>query len=711
MVASRAAANFFDHLSIGRKLALLSALAVTGCLVVAGLSLYSEWRLLQRQSEQAVRNAVETARSVLQHYYDAVQKGEIDQAAAQRQALSELSHMRYAGDQYFWVNDEQARMVMHPIKPEMNGTDVSGFKDPDGYAFFAASTQIASGGRGGVLHYRWPRPGQSEPSPKVSYVAGFAPWGWIVGSGVYADDVRTVFLSSIRSALLQVLVVLALLLTLSGIIARRVAARLQGVAQVADDIAEGRFDAELPAASRDEIGRVTDSLGRMRSRIQDVLSAQEELGCQHDAGVTSHRIADDRFPGAYGEMARRTNALVSAQLQVQEEMLEVAAAYAIGDFTRDMPALPGEKARITEAMAEVKRNLAEVREQIARLVDAASAGQFHLRADTQRFRHDFRIIMVSLNQLMQVADEGLADLSTLLKGLAEGDLSVSIERRHAGTFGTLTTDANATVQRLAGIVRGIRHGSEAISGAAREIAGGTSDLSARTEQQAASLEETASSMEELASTVRQNAESTRQASQRAREATSMAHNGHQAVGALVSTMDAISDSARRIGDIIGVIDGIAFQTNILALNAAVEAARAGEAGRGFAVVASEVRSLAGKSAEAAREIRRMISESLERVARGSESVGHAGQTITEIVSAVESVTQIISAIADATAEQSSGIEQVNQAVMQLDTNTQHNAALVEQASAATRHLEEESTQLVAAVSMLRLERTAPRRAA
>jgi len=266
-------------------------------------------------------------------------------------------------------------------------------------------------------------------------------------------------------------------------------------------------------------------------------------------------------------------------------------------------------------------------------------------------------------------------------------------------FARMSVDANETVERLAQIVGGIREGSDAIGSAAAEIAAGNEDLSRRTEAQAASLEETASSMEELTSTVRHNADSARQANELAREAAQVATDGGALVGRVVHTMSAISESSARIGDIIGVIDGIAFQTNILALNAAVEAARAGEQGRGFAVVAGEVRSLAQRSANAAKEIKQLITDSVVEVQQGTQLVDQAGRTMQGIVASVRKVSDLIADISAASNEQTAGIEQVNGAIAQMDEGTQQNAALVEQASAAARSLEQQAAQLVEAVAV------------
>ncbi len=303
-----------------------------------------------------------------------------------------------------------------------------------------------------------------------------------------------------------------------------------------------------------------------------------------------------------------------------------------------------------------------------------------------------RSVIRPIRQAVDVAQE-----------VAAGNLSAAIEFRGRDEMAQLLQALQVMQQRLADVVARVREGSESVAVASAEIAQGNQELSARTERQASSLEETAASMEELGSTVQQTADHARQASQLAQNASAVAEQGGQVVSRVVDTMKGINDSARRIHDIIGVIDGIAFQTNILALNAAVEAARAGEQGRGFAVVAAEVRALAQRSAGAAREIKQLISDSVSRVEHGSSLVDQAGTTMIEVVEAIRTVTRIIGEISSASSEQSTGVAQVGEAVVHMDQTTQQNAALVEQMAAAAASLKAQSRELVQTVSVFRLQ--------
>jgi methyl-accepting chemotaxis protein len=337
------------------------------------------------------------------------------------------------------------------------------------------------------------------------------------------------------------------------------------------------------------------------------------------------------------------------------------------------------------------------------MVNAASNGDFHHRMNIEGKSGFFLDLSESLNHLSEVTRSGLTDVAGVLQKVATGDLTQKIDADYQGIFGQLKDDTNTTIERLREVVGRIKDATEAINIASQEIAAGNSDLSSRTEEQASSLEETSSAMEELNATVRQNAENARQANDLAKTSNAGVVKGGQVVKQVVVTMGEIQASSKKISDIIGVIDSIAFQTNILALNAAVEAARAGEQGRGFAVVASEVRNLAQRSATAAKEIKTLIAESVDKVESGAKLVQEAGTTMDEVVASFQQVAGLVTEIASASREQSSGIEQTTQAVGQMDEVTQQNAALVEEAAAAAESLEEQARGLVQTVSMFKLD--------
>jgi len=309
-------------------------------------------------------------------------------------------------------------------------------------------------------------------------------------------------------------------------------------------------------------------------------------------------------------------------------------------------------------------------------------------------------LLITRSLLKELGGEP-SEAAEMARAAAQGDFTHTVTVR-PGDTASLLASLGAMQVSLANVVSTVRHGSEGVATASAEIAQGNNDLSARTEQQASALEETAASMEELGATVKQNADSARQANQLAQSASTVAIKGGEVVGQVVETMKGINESSRKISDIISVIDGIAFQTNILALNAAVEAARAGEQGRGFAVVASEVRSLAGRSAEAAKEIKSLINASVERVEHGTTLVDQAGTTMTEVVGSIRRVTDIMGEISAASNEQSMGVAQVGEAVTQMDQATQQNAALVEEMAAAASSLKGQAQELVQAVAFFKV---------
>ncbi len=535
-------------------------------------------------------------------------------------------------------------------------------------------------------------------------------------NGTGLDELDKVLLArsgSLRSAQFAVLGIIALIVALSvwlGIaVTRSIMRQLGGepaeAAEVANRVALGDLSTEISLQPGDTTS-VLAAMVKMQGAIREFVAAQGEMKKQHDAGAISFRIDAARFSGRYREMAQMTNELVAAHIAMNARVVEVVSCYAKGDLSVDMDKLPGEKAKITAVMDGVKASLQAVNAQIQALVEAAARGDFTVRGEEAKFEHEFSKMVAGLNRLMQTSETGLNEVARVLGALAKGDLTEKITGDYRGTFGKLKDDSNKTVENLTAIVHQIKEAAETINTASGEISQGNTDLSQRTEEQASSLEETASSMEELTSTVKQNAENARQANQLAIGASDTAAKGGQMVAEVVTTMNGISESSKKIADIISVIDGIAFQTNILALNAAVEAARAGEQGRGFAVVATEVRNLAQRSAAAAKEIKELITDSVGKVEQGGAIVERTGETIAELVGAVKRVTDIMAEITAASQEQSSGIEQVNQAITQMDEVTQQNAALVEQAAAAAESMQEQAGSLVQAVAAFKLAQEA-----
>ncbi len=695
--------RYLANLSVRGKLNLLTGLIAVGVIVLTMTAARIQYLGLTDSKTSMLKTRVELTTGILDRYVGMAKSGEMTTEEAKESALEALSIMR-ANDNvdYFIVHDMQPTMLMHPITKDLVGKPLGDILSPDGVRLFQEQVEAAKRG-GGFVSYQWNKPGVDTPVPKITFVMPYKAWDWVIGSGVYMDDIQAEAMSFTWLMFFAGGALILIVVLLSWLIGSRIAAPLKQATGVAEAIARGKLDNAIGEQPLDETGRLLDSMRRMQTQLQSVIAAQREMETQHEAGSISYRMDASAFPGDYGTMVVGANQLVASHINTKMTIIELAARYAIGDLSADMPALPGEKAQITETMATIKRNLSAISGEIQRLGQAAANGDFSQRGDESRYQYEFKQIIASLNQLMTTADFGLGEVSRVLRAIAAGDLTTRIDGDFHGVFSQMRDDANATVAQLTDIVGRIQNASVHINTAASEIASGNADLSQRTEQQAANLEETAASMEELTSTVRGNAESARQANQLAIGAASVASQGGEVVQQVVTTMHDIEQSSRRIADIISVIDGIAFQTNILALNAAVEAARAGEQGRGFAVVASEVRTLAQRSAAAAKEIKGLIETSVDKVSDGSKLVTKAGQTMSEIVTSVQRVTDIMAEISAASQEQSSGIEQVNQTITHMDETTQQNAALVEEATAAARSMEEQAQSLAQTVAVFVLE--------
>jgi len=514
--------SILTRISIGKRLWLLLGTVLLAISAVTVHALYDLRSQLFEDRVIATRQLVESVHSILIRYHDLAVNGGLSETAAKQAALDVIKDLRYGEKDYFWINDSYPRMVMHPFKPELDGKDLRDFKDPIGKHLFVEFVEAVKKDGAGMVSYLWPKPGFEQPVPKISYVKEFKPWDWIIGTGIYVDDVDQLFKKqllengSLGLGLVLVLAIFGYWITTS------IVRPLRKVVSVVDQVADGDLRVDVTVTGHDEVTRLLSAMRGMASRLNGVVS----------------RV-------------------------------------------------------------------------------------------------------------------------------------VSSSRR--------------------------------VTAVANELASDSSSLSKRTGEQAAALEETAASMEQLTGTVKQSADHAGQANQLAAAARAQAEQGGRVVEQAIVAMGAIDQSSRKIADIIGVIDEIAFQTNLLALNAAVEAARAGEQGRGFAVVASEVRKLAQRSADAAKEIKALITDSVVKVEDGGKLVEQSGQTLREIVMSVKKVSDIVAEIAAAASEQASGIEQANQAILRMDQVTQQNVALVEQTSAVSRTMGDQAHQLHELIDFFKLD--------
>ncbi|MDR7308398.1 methyl-accepting chemotaxis protein [Rhodoferax saidenbachensis] len=449
------------------------------------------------------------------------------------------------------------------------------------------------------------------------------------------------------------------------------------------------------------LNNILDSANKVSLGLLDPKQglAQVDVGIKRSAQLWEEFSGSDHV-GAEKASVTKTSALIA---KTKAPIDELKTALDFGDMNK-----------ISLLIKDLDGAIAPVGKELNLLMDMQleAVKEEHARASSQYERSITIFGAIALAalllgtvigwQLIRAITTPINHAVAIVRTVAGGDLTQTIESDGHSETAMMLSALKDMQSSLVSVVSSVRQGSESVATASAEIAQGNHDLSARTEQQASALEETAASMEELGSTVKQNADSARQANQLAMNASTVAIQGGEAVGQVVETMKGINESSRKIADIISVIDGIAFQTNILALNAAVEAARAGEQGRGFAVVASEVRSLAGRSAEAAKEIKTLIGTSVERVEQGTALVDKAGSTMTEVVNSIRRVTDIMGEISAASSEQSAGVAQVGEAVGSMDQTTQQNAALVEEMAAAASSLKSQAQDLVQVVSAFKL---------
>ncbi|MBV6320417.1 methyl-accepting chemotaxis protein [Duganella violaceipulchra] len=472
----------------------------------------------------------------------------------------------------------------------------------------------------------------------------------------------------------------------------------------------------------------TDLAENWMPSVRAVLELRADVG-DYRRWELAHLLNEEaQGMAGYEKRMEDTMATLKAHRQGLEKLITTAEEKTLAaEFDASLAAFLGEHGKMmtlsranqkvearavaSGASAKILGELTAIANKLVKLNAEGGDAASKAATDTFKTARWTAIVLLSLNIVVgmalamwvaRIVSTPLQEAVALARDVAGGDLTRAIDVKSACETGQLMQALKDMTGNLQTLVSQVRSGTDTIATASSQIASGNQDLSSRTEQQASSLEETASSMEELTSTVKQNADNARQANVLAQSASGIAVKGGDVVGQVVGTMASINASSRKIVDIISVIDGIAFQTNILALNAAVEAARAGEQGRGFAVVASEVRNLAQRSAAAAKDIKQLIGDSVEKVETGSQLVEQAGRTMTEIVASITRVTDIMAEITSASVEQSSGIEQVNTAIVQMDQVTQQNAALVEQAAAAAESMQDQAASLSEVVSVFKL---------
>ena len=487
---------------------------------------------------------------------------------------------------------------------------------------------------------------------------------------------------------------------------RELGASPEQLATLARAVAHGDFSHDPITARHVLPTSAAASLREMIFAIRAFVGAQLELAKRHNVdGDIDYRVEVGGFQGAFADMVRGLNELVAQHIAVTDRVVKVVGRFARGDLETTLPAMPGKRAEINQAVDNIREALHGIRDEIVQITDAITHGDLDVAVDQTTYEGAFAMMVAGLHQLRSVIAQNLMDIRAVLHALAEGDLTVRVQETGEGVYLDIHNDAVATLTALKRLVGSVYNAAEQIRLGSQEIATGNFDLSERTQEQSAHLEQTSASMEQLSVSIHETSKRTEEARSLSEEAVSVAERGGHSVRELVNTMTAISEGAGRIVKIINLVEGIAFQTNLLALNAAVEAARAGEHGRGFAVVAAEVRHLSQRSTQASGEIRDLVTGAVEMSKAGGQKANAAGDIMDQIVASSQQVAHLMKEIADTLVQQSQGVTEVSKAVEQLDAVTQQNAALVEETSVASESLKDSASNLIDVVRAFTLDET------
>jgi methyl-accepting chemotaxis protein len=634
---------------------------------------------------------------------------------------------------------------------ERDGENIWEAKDKDGNFFVQSMVNKAlalKAGEVSYIKYPWKNVGESEAKMKISAIAYYEPWDWVIVPGCYEEDfneakiqIESGLTNLIVWVLIGGLIALSIGLFIAFYVSGNISKPLEKIVKVSDKLAVGDINQTIDYHSQDETGQLADSFRKMieaqkmKAEIaeqiakgnmgveisvasdKDVLGdamvmiknslkiLQEELGSTTDAqkaGEIDRRCHLGNLQGTYSDLAQGVNETLDAISNPVLESISILEEYAGGNLSKEMRELPGKQIVLTNGLNTVRNNLLALVSETGVLVQSALEGNLNIRGDAGKFQGDYAKIIQGINATLDAIVDPINEVAEVMGATADKDLSKRVTGDYKGQIAEFKDDVNNAVDNLDEALKQVAGAVDQISSASNQISSGSQNLAEGANEQASSLEEVSSSLEEMSSMTQQNADNANQARNMTKDTRQSAENGNRAMEKMKDAIDKIKTSSDETAKIVKTIDEIAFQTNLLALNAAVEAARAGDAGKGFAVVAEEVRNLAQRSADAAKDTAEMIAESVKNAEGGVKITNEVAAALTEVVDSIGKVNDLVGEIAAASKEQADGIEQVNTAVAQMNTVTQQNAANSEESASASEELNGQTEELNALVSEFKL---------
>ena len=632
------------------------------------------------EKRTSTRELVEVASSIVDKYQKLESSGTLSTEEAQQEAISELKEIRYNQTDYFWINNSEPRMIMHPIKPQLDGKELSDIKDPNGVHLFVEFANVCKKDGSGFVDYMWEKPGHTEPQPKVSFVKLNKKWDWIIGSGIYVDDVD----EEIAGFTNKILIILAILLPMifvSGYyFTKSIVGPIKQLESISHRIAVGEVDIDLKANSNDEIGELSKSFIKMIENIKE-------------SSVQAEKISE-------------------------------------GDLNFTITP-KSEKDVLSNSLSKVVSNVKSLVGDVNMLSEAAIEGRLRTRIDEKKHLGEYKKVVLGFNETLNAITNPFNETIKILKSLATGDMTSRMVSDCRGDYNIIKENINIVAGELSDALRKVNEVIQAAASAANQISSSAEEMAAGAQEQSAQANEVASAVEEMTKTIFETSKNTSEAASASKQAGDFAKEGGKAVEETIEGMNRISSvvtksaetvltlgkSSDQIGEIIQVIDDIADQTNLLALNAAIEAARAGEQGRGFAVVADEVRKLAERTTKATKEIATMIlqiqsdtAEAVKSIKLGEQEVENgkhlavkAGQSIRDIVNGATKVTDTITQVATASEEQSATAEQIGKNIDSINHVTQETAQGIQQIAQASEDLSRLTVTLQELIAKFKLD--------